>query len=70
MAKYYFLKTKGTDKIADYVQIRDNDYTLLAHFAAKNAEKGLKKVQIPELPENFHEQINQMPFGMVKEFEF
>lgn len=28
----YFIKTKGTAKIPDYVQIRDNNFALIEHI--------------------------------------
>ena len=35
----YLLKTKGTAKIPDYIQIRDDDFILIDHFRADNHEK-------------------------------
>ena len=38
----YLLKTKGTDKIPDYVQIRDENFALIANIRADNSENTLK----------------------------
>ena len=35
----YFLKTKGTDKISDYVQLRDDQFVLIAHFKTSHPEQ-------------------------------
>jgi len=37
----YILKTKGTSKIPDYVQVRDNDLSLIAQFKAKCPERAI-----------------------------
>jgi len=39
----YFIKVKGTDKIPDYIQIRDDDFKLIAYFTRKNIKKGLER---------------------------
>ena len=39
----YLLKIKGTEKIPDFVQIRDKIMTLLAYFRLSQIEKGIEK---------------------------
>ena len=39
----YLLKIKGTDKIPDFVQIRDQDMTLIAYFRLDQQESGIRK---------------------------
>ena len=39
----YILKIKGTDKIPDFVQIRDKNMALRAYFRLSQQERGLKK---------------------------
>ena len=39
----YILKIKGTDKIPDFVQIRDQDMTLRAYFRMDQQESGIRK---------------------------
>ena len=39
----YILKIKGTDKIPDFVQIRDSEMTLIAYFRLSQIEQGLRK---------------------------
>ena len=40
----YILKIKGTKIIPDFVQIRDENMTLIAYFRLSQAENGLKKI--------------------------
>ena len=44
----YILKTKGTGKIPDYIQIRDNNFVLINHFKADKSNNSLKQIY----PEN------------------
>ena len=39
----YLLKIKGTEKIPDFVQIRDKKMTLIAYFRLSQIEKGIEK---------------------------
>ena len=39
----YILKIKGTDKIPDFIQIRDEDMTLRAYFRMDQQESGIRK---------------------------
>lgn len=66
----YFLKVKGKASISDYLQIRDNDFTLIAYFTLKNAKKNLKKLGLS------HKQIVQIltliesiPFGKIQKIQ-
>jgi hypothetical protein len=40
----YILKIKGKAKIPDYVQLRDDKFTLLAYFRVDRPRKGIGKV--------------------------
>ena len=61
----YFLKTQGTDKIPDYVQIRDDRFVLLAHFKTNNPENQIKKFGLEQHQTKILELINSVPFGML-----
>ncbi|MFN5795609.1 MAG: fructose-6-phosphate aldolase [Bacteroidota bacterium] len=39
----YILKVKGKAKIPDYIQIRDENFTLKAYFRVDRPEKSLSK---------------------------
>ena len=63
----YFLKTQGTDKIPDYVQIRDNQFVLLAHFKTNNPDNQIKKFGLNDYSEKIKELIKTAPFGILYE---
>ena len=59
----YIIKVKGKDKIPDYVQIRDDNYTLLAYFRADRPEKALIKYGFEDRIEEIKSIIDALPFG-------
>ena len=61
----YFLKTQGTDKIPDYVQIRDNNFVLLAHFKTNNPENQIKKFGLENYEKKIKDLIKKAPFGIL-----
>jgi len=65
----YFLKTKGTIEIPDYLQIRDKDFQLIAHCTVKNAPITIKKHRINIKHENIVEFIKELPFGKLIKIE-
>ncbi len=65
----YILKIKGTEKIPDFVQIRDENMSLIAYFRADQLDTGLKKYNlIPNIKE-LKNKIKEMPFGKIKKYE-
>ncbi len=61
----YFLKTQGTDKIPDYVQIRDDQFVLLAHFKTNHPENQIKKFGLDDYKNRIEELIKNAPFGIL-----
>ena len=62
----YIIKIKGKSKIPDYVQIRDENFTLLAYFRADRPDKQLLKIGLePHLTKLLHI-INELPFGKME----
>jgi len=68
--KIYFLKTKGTSKIPDYIQVRDEDFVLISHITLKGIQKGLDKLSDYSFPDNFVEVLMDIPEGVLQRFEF
>ena len=64
----HLLKIKGTDKIPDFVQIRDEKLSLKAYFRADQIEKGLKKNNIIDDQGKLIKHIKSMPFGKISKF--
>lgn len=62
----YILKVKGTEKIPDYVQLRDDNFTLLAYFRVDRPEKAIQKAGLGNREEEIIKLINEMPFGKIQ----
>jgi hypothetical protein len=65
----YILKVKGTAKIPDYVQLRDDNFTLLAYFRVDRPEKALVKAGLGEREAELIELIRSMPYGKIQKLE-
>jgi hypothetical protein len=65
----YVLKVKGTAKIPDYVQLRGDDFTLLAYFRVDRPEKALIKAGLSDKEEAIKKIINEMPYGKMQKLE-
>jgi hypothetical protein len=65
----YILKTKGKAKIPDYVQLRGDDFTLLAYFRVDRPEKALIKCGLGEHEADIIKFIHETPFGKVTKLE-
>lgn len=63
----YFLKTQGTNKIPDYVQIRDDDFVLLAHFKTSNPKNHIKRHGLEMYKDKIQNLIITAPFGILYE---
>lgn len=66
----YIIKVKGVAKIPDYVQLRDDTFTLLAYFRVDRPDKSLDKVGLGEKAEYIMQLVREMPFGQIKKLEF
>ena len=65
----YVLKIKGTKKIPDFVQIRDENMSLRAYFRLSQQEIGLKKNNLSEDAEGIMRLLNEIPFGKIYRYE-
>lgn len=68
MSKYYLLKIQGKAKIPDYVQLRDEQFTLLAYFRLDRPEKALLKIGMADHEEEILAFLHKIPFGKVTEW--
>ncbi len=67
----YILKIKGKAKIPDYIQIRDDDFTLKGYFRVDRPEKGLDKCGFKDKRiKEMMVLITELPFGVVTQIEF
>ena len=65
----FILKIKGTDKIPDFVQIRDEDMTLRAYFRLDQKESGIRKNKLENYKTEILKIINEIPFGIIKSLD-
>ena len=65
----YILKTKGTNKIPDFIQIRDKGFALMAHIHVKHLVAGLEKLVSKKIPETFIQELESLPYGVINKLE-
>ncbi|MBC7655079.1 MAG: fructose-6-phosphate aldolase [Oligoflexus sp.] len=65
----YIIKVKGVAKIPDYVQLRDEQFTLLAYFRVDRPEKHLEKVGLAHKAEYIMNIVKDLPFGKILKLE-
>ena len=64
----YILKIKGTDKIPDFVQIRDAEMTLIAYFRLNQITQGLKKNRLEDDTKGIITLLEEIPYGKIHEY--
>ena len=65
----YIMKVKGTARIPDYVQIRDDNFTLIAYFRADRPEKELFRLGLKDKEEAIKKCINEIQYGKLLKLE-
>ncbi|EOR93788.1 fructose-6-phosphate aldolase [Arcticibacter svalbardensis MN12-7] len=65
----YIIKVKGIAKIPDYVQLRDDEFTLLAYFRVDRPDKTLDKIGLSSKKEYIVTLIESLPFGKIMKLE-
>jgi hypothetical protein len=61
----YVIKVKGVAKIPDYIQLRDEKFTLLAYFRVDRPEKSLDKLGLHDKTNYIMDIIKDLPFGKI-----
>jgi len=61
----YVIKVKGIAKIPDYVQLRDEKFTLLAYFRVDRPDKSLDKLGLGDKLLLIMDYIKELPFGQI-----
>jgi hypothetical protein len=59
----YILKIRGTAKIPDYIQLRDDNFTLKAYFRLDRPEKNLEKLGLDDRKDELMKLFAELPFG-------
>lgn len=65
----YIIKVKGVAKIPDYVQLRDDQFTLLAYFRVDRPEKSLDKIGLGDHAGRIMDLVKELPFGQIMKLE-
>jgi hypothetical protein len=62
----YIIKIQGKVKIPDYVQLRDDKFTLLAYFRADRPEQAIAKAGFADKEDEIKKIITDLPYGKIK----
>lgn len=65
----YIIKVKGKAKIPDYIQIRDDNFVLVAYFRADRALKNLDRYGLEGKEEALQQVISELPYGKLRKLE-
>lgn len=65
----YIIKVKGKAKIPDYIQLRDENFVLVAYFRADRPLKNLEKFNLEGKEEALKNIIETIPFGKIQKLE-
>ena len=65
----YIIKVKGKAKIPDYIQLRDDNFVLVAYFRADRPLTKMEKYGLEGKEEALKGLIEQMPFGKLQKLE-
>ena len=65
----YLLKIQGTEKIPDYIQIRDKDFTLIAYFRMNNPKRALTLCNLLNKMEEILRVAEKLTYGKMQKLE-
>lgn len=65
----YIIKVQGKAKIPDYIQLRDENYILMAYFRADRPLKKLEKYGLEGKEKELESLIKELPFGKLRKLE-
>ena len=65
----YIIKVKGKAKIPDYIQLRDDNFILIAYFRADRPLKKLEKYGLEGKENELRSLIDTLPFGKLQKLE-
>ncbi|GAB3332753.1 hypothetical protein GCM10027429_12470 [Marivirga atlantica] len=65
----YIIKVKGKAKIPDYIQLRDEDFVLIAYFRADRPLKNMEKYGLEGKEEALQAVIERLSFGKIEKLD-
>jgi hypothetical protein len=66
----YILKIQGTGKIPDYIQIRDENFTLVAYFKISNPRTSLAHCNLLHRMDEILRIAGNLEYGKIQKLEF
>jgi hypothetical protein len=66
LEEMYIIKVKGKAKIPDYVQIRDQDFVLVAYFRTDRPLKRMDKFGLEGKDVELKDLIKSIPYGKLQ----
>jgi hypothetical protein len=67
--KLYIIKIKGKAKIPDYLQVRDDNFTLVCYTRTDRPERALEKCGMGEHIEIIKQKMEEIPFGQMTKID-
>ncbi|MEH0155293.1 fructose-6-phosphate aldolase [Limibacter armeniacum] len=65
----YIIKVKGKAKIPDYIQLRDENFVLIAYFRADRPLSKMEKYGLGGKEDELKKIIENLPFGRLQKLE-
>jgi len=69
LEEMYIIKVKGKAKIPDYIQIRDQDFVLVAYFRTDRPLKRMDKFGLAGKDQELKHLISELPYGKLQKLE-
>jgi hypothetical protein len=66
----YIIRIQGTKKIPDYIQIRDEAFTLIAYFRPNNPKRALTRCNLLDNMDEILAIAHHLPYGEIRKLEF
>jgi len=63
----YLMKIKGIAKIPDFLQIRDDNFTLIGYMKLDNVSQGIKRIGLEKEEDKIRRALDKAPFGKIIE---
>jgi hypothetical protein len=65
----FILKIEGTKKIPDYIQIRDESFSLIAYFKINNPKTALSHCNLMDRMDEILRIANEMEYGKIQKLK-
>ncbi len=69
LEEMYIIKVKGKAKIPDYIQIRDQNFVLVAYFRTDRPLKRMDKFGLEGKDQELKNLIQELPYGKLQKLE-